>query len=189
VTATRTDPWDETSRRLEPIELEPFYAPFLMSGGMGHERIAFDWVEVAGKTVTARCHLAGYYKSPWDFEFHLNAVTGMAMISQLAMVHGMVVCGVDRKDFEILMMDYQQTMPKLIRDPADIRLAMTIVQRTVAPAGWRQQHPRTFFKWTFTLNDGCWVGAASAAFPFGPRGEGLDLVRGANHETNHEKGP
>lgn len=149
-----------------------------MSGGMGHEKIAFDWVSVEGKTVTAHCRLADYYKSPWDFEFHLNAVTGMAMLSQLAMVHGMVVCGVDRKDFEILMMDYQQTMKDAIRDPADIRISMTIVQRTVVPAGWKQQqHPRTFFKWTFTLNEGTWLGSASAAFPFGPNGEGLELVR------------
>lgn len=185
MTATRPDHWGETSRRLEPIELEPFYAPFLMSGGMGHERIAFDWVQVAGKTVTASCHLSEYFKSPWDFEFHLNAVTGMAMISQLAMIHGMVVCGVDHKDFEILMMDYHQQMPNLIREPRGIRLAMTIVQRTVAPAGWRQQHPRTFFKWTFTLNDGAWAGSASAAFPFGPHGEGLELVR----QHNHQKGP
>ena len=156
-----------------------------MSGGVGQERIAFDWVSVTGKTVTASCHLSDYYKSPWDFEFHLNAVTGMVMISQLAMIHGMVVCGVDRKDFEILMMDYQQTMPNLIRDPKGIRLSMTIVQRTVAPAGWRQQHPRTFFKWTFTLNEGSWAGAASAAFPFGPNGEGLELVR----QRSHEAGP
>jgi len=156
-----------------------------MSGGMGQERIAFDWVQVAGKTVTASCHLADHFRSPWDFEFHLNAVTGMAMISQLAMIHGMVVCGVDRKDFEILMMDYQQTMPDLIRDPVGIRLAMTIVQRSVAPAGWRQPYPRTFFRWTFTVNDGAWTGAASAAFPFGPGGEGLDLVR----QRDREKGP
>ncbi len=153
------------------------YAPFLMSGGMGHERIVFDWVQVAGKTVTASCRLAEHYKSPWDFEFHLNAVTGMAMISQLAMVHGMVVCGVDRKDFEILMMDYQQTMPDLIRDPDNIQLSMTIVQRTVIPAGWRQAYPRTMFKWKFSVNEGTWAGAASAAFPFGPNGEGLELVR------------
>ena len=185
MTAARSDHWGETSRRLEPTELEPFYAPFLMSGGMGHERIAFDWVHVDGKTVTASCHLSEYFKAPWDFEFHLNAVTGMAMLSQLAMIHGMVVCGVDRKDFEILMMDYQQTMPNLIREPRGIQLAMTIVQRTVAPAGWRLSHPRTFFKWTFTVNDGAWTGAASAAFPFGPRGEGLELVR----KHNHPKGP
>jgi len=158
------------------------YAPFLMSGGMGQERIAFDWVQVTGRTATASCHLSDHFKSPWDFEFHLNAVTGMAMISQLAMIHGMVVCGVDRKDFEILMMDYQQTMPNLIRDPEGIRLAMTIVQRTVAPAGWRQPYPRTFFKWTFTVNDGTWQGAASAAFPFGPHGEGLELVRQHDRE-------
>lgn len=177
MTATRPDSWVETSRRLEPVELEPFYAPFLMSGGMGHERIAFDWVQVAGKTVTASCHLSEYFKSPWDFEFHLNAVTGMAMISQLAMIHGMVLCGVDRKDFEILMMDYQQTMTNLIRDRENIRLSMTVVQRTAVPAGWRLQHPRTLFKWTFTVNEGTWVGSTAAAFPFGPRGEGLELVR------------
>jgi hypothetical protein len=182
VTETRSASWAETTRRLEPVELEPFYAPFLMSGGMGHERIGFDWVQVAGKTVTASGHLSEYFKSPWDFEFHLNAVTGMAMISQLAMIHGMVVCGVDRKDFEILMMEYQQTMKDVIRDRERIRLAMTIVQRTVAPAGWRQQHPRTYFKWTFTVNEGTWAGSAAAAFPFGPHGEGLDLVRGQSHE-------
>ncbi len=101
----------------------------------------------------------------------------MAMISQLAMIHGMVVCGVDRKDFEILMMDYQQTMTNLIRDREGIRLSMTVVQRTVAPAGWRWEHPRTFFRWTFAVNDGTWVGSIAAAFPFGPNGEGLELVR------------
>ena len=154
-----------------------------MSGGMGQERIAFDWVHVAGKTVTASCHLSDYFKSPWDFEFHLNAVTGMAMISQLAMIHGMVVCGVDRKDFEILMMQYQQTMTNLIVDRERIRLSMTVVQRTVAPAGWRQPHPRTFFKWTFTVNEGAWVGSAAAAFPFGPHGEGLELVRQQHDKT------
>lgn len=154
-----------------------------MSGGMGQERIAFDWVSVEGKTVTARCRLADHYKSPWDFEFHLNAVTGMAMLSQLAMIHGMVVCGVDRKDFEILMMSYQQTMKDVIRDREDIRISMTIVQRSVAPAGWRQQHPRTYFKWTFTLNEGTWVGSAAAAFPFGPNGEGLEAVRQRGQEA------
>jgi hypothetical protein len=154
-----------------------------MSGGMGQDRIAFDWVQVAGKTVTASCHLSDYFKSPWDFEFHLNAVTGMALISQLAMIHGMIVCGVDHKDFEILMMDYQQTMTNLIRDRENIRLSMTIVQRTVAPAGWRQEYPRTLFKWTFTVNDGTWVGSTAAAFPFGPNGEGLELVRRQGNKT------
>ncbi len=144
---------------------------------MGHERIAFDWVQVTGKTVTASCHLSEYFKSPWDFEFHLNAVTGMAIVSQLGMIHGMVVCGVDRKDFEILMMDYQQTMTKPILDPTDIRLAMTIVQRTVAPAGLGTPYPRTYFKWNYTVNEGTWSGSAAAAFPFGPRGEGVELAR------------
>lgn len=159
-----------------------------MSGGMGQDRIAFDWVAVAGKTVTASCHLSSYYKSPWDFEFHLNAVTGMAMLSQLGMIHGMVVCGVDRKDFEILMMDYRQTMTNHIKERENIRLSMTIVQRTVAPAGWRQQHPRTFFKWNFTVNEGVWSGSAAAAFPFGPTGEGLELVRQHNNQHNGEVG-
>jgi hypothetical protein len=177
MTAARAERWVDTSRRLEPGELEPLYAPFLMAGGMGHERIAFDWVEVAGKMVTASCHMAEHFRSPWDFEFHLNAVTGMAMISQLAMIHGMVVCGVDRKDFEILMMDYRQTMTDAIRDRERIRLSMTVAQRTVVPAGFRQRHPRTMFKWTFTVNDGTWTGAIAAAFPFGPNGEGLELAR------------
>jgi hypothetical protein len=154
-----------------------------MSGGMGQERIVFDWVQVEGKTVTASCHLSDYFKSPWDFEFHLNAVTGMAMISQLAMIHGMVVCGVARKDFEILMMDYQQTMTNIIGDREGIKLSMTIAQRTVVPAGWKLQHPRTFFKWTFTVNDGTWVGSLAAAFPFGPNGEGLELQRQQEGKT------
>lgn len=182
MTVTKTDRWDEINRRLGPVELEPLYAPFLMSGGMGQERVAFDWVSIAGKTATAGCHLADYYKSPWDFEFHLSAAAGMTMVTQMAIIHGMVVCGVDRKDFEILMMDFRQTMPNVIRDPKSIRLAATIVQRTVAPAGWRQPHPRTFFKWNFTLNEGAWAGSVALAFPFGPSGEGLELVRQHNRE-------
>jgi hypothetical protein len=166
--------WFETKRELGAGELEQLYAPFLMSGGMAEEKIAFDWVKVDGKTATASCRLDGFYRSPWDFEFHLNAITGMALISQLAMIHGMVVCGVERKDFEILMMDYQQTMTALVREQSGIRLEMNIAQRSVAPAGFRgQKHPRTFFKWTFTVNDGAWRGALAAAFPFGPHGEGL----------------
>ena len=171
------DNWAKTRRRLEPGQLVPLYAPFLMSGGMGDEKIAFDWVEVDGKTVKASCRITDYFKSPWDFEFHLNAVTGMALVSQLAMIHGMVVCGIDRKDFEILMMDYQQTLAELIRERENIHVSMTVVHRAVAPAGWRRRHPRTFFKWTFTLNEGAWSGSISAAFPFGPNGEGLDAIR------------
>lgn len=166
--------WFETKRELGAGQLEQLYAPFLMSGGMGEEKIAFDWVNVDGKTATASCRLDGFYRSPWDFEFHLNALTGMALISQLAMIHGMVVCGVERKDFEILMMDYHQTMTTLVREQSGIRVEMNIVQRSVAPAGFRgQNHPRTFFKWTFTVNDGAWRGTLAAAFPFGPHGEGL----------------
>lgn len=155
------------------------YAPFLMAGGMGDEKIAFDWVDVAGRTVTASCRITEYFHSPWDFEFHLNAVTGMALVSQLAMIHGMVLCGVDRKDFEILMMEYEQRLTTIIKDRENIRVTMTVGSRSAAPAGWRQEHPRTFFKWTFSINEGAWEGSCAAAFPFGPNGEGVGNAKNA----------
>jgi hypothetical protein len=74
-------------------------------------------------------------------------------------------------------------MTKPILDSQGIMISMTAVQRSAAPAGLGAPYPRTFFKWTYTVNDGTWTGSAAAAFPFGPHGEGLALARQHGPET------
>lgn len=150
---------------LGPDALKPYLSSYLM-GGFKQDTPEFDTLTVDGSSVEATCNLTAYFVSPSDNKYHLSMIMGTMLVTQVGIVHALVINGYSAKSSEVYMSEFQVTLKRQITDPNKTKVKMDVANRiTVPPSGLRKL-PRTFYRWKFDVGDGAWLGNVTLVFPF-----------------------
>lgn len=84
-------------------------------------------VEIEGRRLRARVRMTSFFVSPTDpAGFHLTIFSTQEFIAQLANIYLHVAAGFDHKCRETWMRECAITSRKVIRDPENIQVEMTI---------------------------------------------------------------
>jgi hypothetical protein len=113
----------------EPILLNTEQVKKISSPYLSEGRKKDQWeiieVRILNETLRSRVRMLSYYKSPTDFEgFHLTSFSTMEFVSQLFIVYGHVLAGLEEKVQEAWMMNCDIDCKKAIRDPDNIQVEM-----------------------------------------------------------------
>ena len=153
---------------LEGVRLEPYLSAYLM-GGVKEDVPILDRVSVRGKHCEGVARLKSYFVSDSEGRFHLSMLAGTILVTQLGVVHGLVLSDREKKSIEVYMSDFDITLQRQITKPSGIRLVLDVVNKIVVPAGTRRKTPRSFYRWHFTVGDDdgvAWSGTITLVFPF-----------------------
>lgn len=147
-------------------ELAGYLSPYLSSAGLGGERAVIDSLVCRDKQAIASCHVDDPYRSPYDGSFHLNGVVAIALVVHVGIIHGHLLNGRDRKTGDALLSELNVKLSRLIASPADITVSLRAQSRFITPPSGTHAHPRSFFRWSFDINQE-WSGHVTLCLPFG----------------------
>jgi hypothetical protein len=153
---------------LEGVRLEPYLSAYLM-GGVKEDMPVLDRVSVRGKRSEAVARMKSYFISDSDGRFHLSMLMGTILVTQVGVVHALVLSEREKKSIEVYMSDYDITLNRQIVKPSGVQLVLDVVNKVVVPAGTRRKAPRSFYRWHFTVGDDegvAWSGTMTLVFPF-----------------------
>ncbi len=145
---------------LGPAQIEPLSSTYLGSG-IKEDSFEIRSVEIAGPSIESSVRMQSFFTSPTDTgRFHLSAPLVMQILSQLGIIHGHVLMGLERKTTEVWLGEYEVRHRKPIRDPDQIHVVMNITD-----IGRGRSHPdQIVLTHDFDMNDGAVTGRTKLYF-------------------------
>lgn len=109
---------------LDTEQVKKISSPYL-SEGRKEDKWEIVQVSILNETLLAHIRMLSYYKSSTDtLGFHLTTFSTMEFVSQLFVVYGHVLAGLEEKVQEAWMMNCNINCLKAIRDPDNIQVEM-----------------------------------------------------------------
>jgi len=148
---------------LQGDALQRLLSPYLIDG-FQQDTHQVNQLDVRGRTAIARCCIGPYYTSPYDKKFHLSALNGMALVSQVCIAHAHALHGYQDKAGEVLMTDFSMSFSGMVREPEDIEVHTELVGKFGSKNNKRGD-TRILHTWRYELG-GSWWGNVSLYFYF-----------------------
>jgi hypothetical protein len=116
----------DRNKHLDRAAIEALSSPYV-DIGVKQDRWEFKSIAIEGKRVTATLRMTSFFVSPTDpAGFHLTIFSTQEFIAQLANIFLHVAAGYDSKCRETWMRECSIVSRKVIRDPENIQVEMTI---------------------------------------------------------------
>ena len=158
----------ELRLELEGSQIEPYLSAYLM-GGFRDDVPRIERVTLDGKQAVAHARLTSFYVSENDNRFHLSMVTGTLLITQAGLIHGLAIANREKKGLEVYMSDFSISLTRQLVKPELVKISLDLINKIVVPPSGQRRHPRTFYRWRFSIDDDvgtAWSGLITLVFPF-----------------------
>jgi hypothetical protein len=113
------------------------------------------------------CRMTQHYVSATDADgFHLSIYTALAILGQLAIIHGHAINDTWRKDHEVLLSKLSTELIRPIRTPDKISTRLRIIDQHRKPSHSQKGLIRVAYTWSYDMGEGAFTGDLRCHFSF-----------------------